>query len=89
MNLFAYTAPGGDYPGYVSINSDDAGNVSVTVREPPKFHTVMYAQVSELRCAPGEQARFSIPADAPEAKQLASLATPSGEPGDELVEDRP
>lgn len=31
-NIFAYTAPGTTYPGYVSINRDANGDVSVTVR---------------------------------------------------------
>ena len=35
MNLFAYTAPGGSYPGYVSINQDTDGNVTVNVRGAP------------------------------------------------------
>ncbi len=31
-NIFAYTAPGSEYPGYVSINRTKDGDVSVTVR---------------------------------------------------------
>lgn len=34
-NIFAYTAPGADYPGYVSINRLGNGDVSVTVRAAP------------------------------------------------------
>ncbi len=33
-NLYAYTEPGPQYPGYVSINVDDAGQPSITVRAP-------------------------------------------------------
>jgi hypothetical protein len=34
-NLFAYTAPGVNYPEYISINFED-GHLSVTVRNPAK-----------------------------------------------------
>lgn len=31
-NLFAYTSPNNNYPGYVSINRKENGDVSITVR---------------------------------------------------------
>lgn len=31
-NIHAYTEPGSDYPAYISINRDDAGRHTVTVR---------------------------------------------------------
>lgn len=31
-NIFAYTPPGADMPPYISINHEENGNVSVTVR---------------------------------------------------------
>lgn len=34
-NIFAYTAPEGSYPGYVSINRLDNGDIEVTVRAAP------------------------------------------------------
>jgi hypothetical protein len=34
-NLFAHTAPGAAYPGYVSINREESGDVSFTVRAAP------------------------------------------------------
>lgn len=34
--LFAYTAPGADYPEYVSINREDDGRVTITVRGPKR-----------------------------------------------------
>lgn len=37
-NILAYTAPGTDYPGYVSINRTPDGDVEVTVREAPTVH---------------------------------------------------
>jgi len=33
-NIFAYTAPGADYPEFLSINREDDGRVTVTVRGP-------------------------------------------------------
>ncbi len=33
INICAYTAPGGDYPAYVSINAEGR-EVSITVRSP-------------------------------------------------------
>ena len=54
-NLFAYTAPGTDYPGYVSINRTPEGDVAVTVREAP---TVRENQFSE-----GMTVTFTVPAD--------------------------
>lgn len=38
QNLLAYTAPGHEYPGYVSINRTSEGNVAVTVRSAPTIH---------------------------------------------------
>lgn len=51
MNIFAYTALSGLYPGYVSINRLADGDVSVSVRASPKEPGV-----------PGEFASFVIPA---------------------------
>ncbi len=31
-NLFAYTTPTGTYPGYVSINRKENGDISIAVR---------------------------------------------------------
>lgn len=36
-NLFAYTVPGSNYPEYISINKEDDGLVSVTVRSAVKL----------------------------------------------------
>jgi hypothetical protein len=35
-NLFAYTTPGSFYPSFLSINREENGNVSVTVRSEAK-----------------------------------------------------
>jgi hypothetical protein len=35
-NLFAYTATGINYPEYVSVNREDNGTVSITVRNKAK-----------------------------------------------------
>lgn len=43
-NLAAYTAPGSNYPQYVSINRD-GDRVSITVREPAKQSNVDGAMV--------------------------------------------
>jgi hypothetical protein len=37
-NLFAFTALGSAYPGFVSINRDENGDVAVTVRGAPTVH---------------------------------------------------
>jgi hypothetical protein len=36
-NLAAWTAPGGNYPPYISINEDEKGSVLISVREKPGF----------------------------------------------------
>ena len=35
-NIFAHTAPGTNYPEFVSINLEEDGTISVTVRNPAK-----------------------------------------------------
>lgn len=35
-NLYAFTEPGGSYPGFVSVNDEGDGSVSVTVRSSPE-----------------------------------------------------
>lgn len=51
MTIFAYTAPGCDYPGYVSFNRTAEGDVSVTVREAPT--EVDGSRVCGVTCRPG------------------------------------
>ena len=51
MNLFAYTATGGDYPGYVSINRNADGDVVVWVRSAPT--PVKGSRVCGQTCQPG------------------------------------
>lgn len=41
-NLLAYTAPGSQYPGYVSINRTPEGDIAVTVREAPTVRDGSY-----------------------------------------------
>lgn len=59
-NVFAYTAPGGSYPGYVSINRDADGNIAVTVREAPLVRDGIYIcgfksdKGQPGRCTPGD-----------------------------------
>lgn len=59
MNLFAYTAMSGSYPGYVSINRLENGDVRVTVREAPTVNRDCYGH--DVR--EGKQASFDVPAD--------------------------
>ena len=33
-NVFAYTAPGNDFPGFVSVNKTAAGGLDIIVRSP-------------------------------------------------------
>lgn len=35
-NIFAYTAPGANYPEFLSINLVEGGSVELTVRSPAK-----------------------------------------------------
>ena len=35
QNIFAYTAPGADFPGFVSINRLPNGDISISVRAAP------------------------------------------------------
>jgi hypothetical protein len=55
LTLFAYTAPGGLYPGYVSINRLENGDVRVTVRGEPCI-------IDETRAIMGQCAAFVVPA---------------------------
>lgn len=52
-NIFAYTAPGGAYPGYVSINRTESGDVEVTVREPGTSFAGVYVCANASDPAPG------------------------------------
>jgi hypothetical protein len=73
-NVFAYTAPSGDYPGYISVNRDDVGNVTVTVRSAPTAHQITGYPHGCCTVSPGEQASFMVPASEPEAALLAANA---------------
>ena len=60
-NVFAYTAPGSQYPGYVSINRDQNGDITVTVREAARVREGVYVcgfaadKGKPGRCTPGDQ----------------------------------
>jgi len=59
MNIFAFTALTGTYPGYVSINRDEDGNIAVTVREAPKVFEGIHVCANKSdagpgRCTPGD-----------------------------------
>jgi len=59
-NIFAFTAPGCEYPGYVSINRDANGDIAVTVREAPTVREGGYIcgfavdKGKPGRCTPGD-----------------------------------
>lgn len=59
-NLFAHTEPGASYPGFVSINRDENGDVVVTVRSAPKEIAGVYVcgfprnLGQPGRCVPGD-----------------------------------
>lgn len=59
-NVFAFTAPGSEYPGYVSINRTNDGDIAVTVREAPIVRDGVFvcgfkSQKGEPgRCTPGD-----------------------------------
>lgn len=52
-NIFAYTGPGCEYPGYVSINRNEAGDVLVSVRAAPT--PVDGVRVCGVTCHPGKE----------------------------------
>jgi hypothetical protein len=58
-NIFAYTAMDPSYPGYVSINRKNNGDVSVSVRAAPETRQGVYVcgfardAGSPGRCTPG------------------------------------
>lgn len=35
-NIYAFTEPTGSYPGYLSINREADGSVSIVIRSPPR-----------------------------------------------------
>lgn len=52
QNLYAYTAPGCEYPGYVSINRTESG-IEVSVREAPALVDGVARE--------GRTVRFTVP----------------------------
>lgn len=57
-NIFAHTTPRGNYPGYVSINRLENGDVAISVREEPTTveggHVCAHAKdAGPGRCTPG------------------------------------
>lgn len=50
-NILGYTELG-DYPGYVSVNQDDNGDVKITVRSPPTIRQGV--RVCGHTCMPGD-----------------------------------
>lgn len=52
-NLFAYTAPGSSYPGFVSINREQNGDVTVTVRAAPTVRQGVYVCAHAKDAGPG------------------------------------
>jgi hypothetical protein len=59
-NIFAYTDVSGiSYPGYVSINRTESGDVEVTVREAPTVNRDVYGH--DIR--EGRTAAYVIPAE--------------------------
>jgi hypothetical protein len=70
-NLFAYTAPGADYPEYISINREDDGRITITVRGPKRKPGELGNEHSFDM--PGLGGTMTIPAD--EFVNLARAAT--------------
>jgi hypothetical protein len=61
-NIYAHTAPGADYPEYVSVNAtDDPDKFTVSVRSPPKVEQGSYVcgyardKGQPGRCTPGDE----------------------------------
>ena len=88
MNLLAYTAPGGSYPGFVSINREMSGDVTVTVRSAPRerrgVHVCAHARDGGPgRCVPGGPTCNNYCNMAPEKGAMAAhpLACTHVDPG--------
>lgn len=79
MNVFAHTEPGGNYPGYVSINQAENGDITVTVRAKPKFYQISGYPEGCVEAVCGDQADLTIPANSPDAAILAALSRPSAD----------
>jgi hypothetical protein len=63
-NLFAYTAASGSYPGYVSVNRLENGDVEVSVRSAPRERQGVYVcshQPGPGNCTAGGPS-FVVPA---------------------------
>lgn len=81
-NIFAYTAPGVGYPGYVSINRTEDGDVEVTIREAPTVRDGSYicgfkSQKGELgRCTPGDERCNNYCNMAPEKGKMQDRPAP-------------
>lgn len=69
-NIFAHTEPGNDYPAYISINRQEGGSFSVTVREE----------------GGGGRRVASIELTADLAEGMASAMLCSAQPSSEVVE---
>jgi hypothetical protein len=55
-NLAAYTAPGCKYPEFISINKEENGNISVTVRSPRKDD----GSCGDIACIEMDEPHFDI-----------------------------
>lgn len=53
MNLFAYTQPGGTYPGYVSINRLPSGDVQIILRSEPTVREGVHICAHQRDAGPG------------------------------------
>ena len=81
-NIFAHTAPGADYPEFVSINEQDDGRITVCVRGPKKMH----AGAARAFEGPGETVDMTLPREKI-AELIQSLLTLP--PVDDVKEAKP
>lgn len=65
-NIFAYTAPGSNYPEFLSINKQDDGTITIDVRSPPSFDVMQSDHPPLAVCGPA--VRMPLPRD-----QVAAL----------------
>lgn len=82
-NIFAYTAPGGNYPEYISVNeTDDPDLISVTVRSKPAVRAGVYIcgyardKGHPGRCTPGDERCNNYCNMAPEKGKMADSPLP-------------
>lgn len=59
-NLFAYTEPGASYPGFISVNKEADGSVTITVRSSPTYDVAQSDNPPLACCSPTAVIKLSM-----------------------------